>query len=472
MTDHMVKVSDLQTSETSVGSVLSYKAASMSPEMTETLKGLKQYIIGLPRPTNAEESFDNFINVYRHFTPIEWMNCEMFFDVLNHIARKRPELVDLGTRMNVQVNLYLRTFFEYGTASGPAVESASNSAVGSAESIVPWIGSDEFGCFALTESRAGVLSGLVVDVQFEEVTNQNKVEYVLNSGQVCKRWISQGVLANHSLVVASNVKNHRDCRIFRVPTTGPGVIRQRMMDSTGNVPIMDILDLAEFRYADVRVPRTAVLERTIQMSRKEILGGIFCGRLCLAEAVINSMASYVDFVWNRTCGLQKFEQIGHLRYLKEIAERLEKYCLELSRIRCQLLHQRDVLRINCYKIHCVEFSIMLYTEIHIRFGTYALGFGLDFQTLIINKIAEGDTSILKLAAIRQHLENCAPNGASNGASNGRFGIVSTVKNIVAIARSGIRAKHWFGLMWDPKEYVQANRDSLFDDILGHIIPLI
>ena len=61
--------------------------------------------------------------------------------------RYRPDLVSLGIRINVQVNLFLRSIEKY--AADP-------------DAIFEKIGHG-VGCFALTEEDAGVLSGLIVD---------------------------------------------------------------------------------------------------------------------------------------------------------------------------------------------------------------------------------------------------------------------------------------------------------------------
>ena len=65
----------------------------------------------------------------------------------------------------------------------------------------------------------------------------------------------------------------------------------------------------------------------------------------------------------------------------------------------------DIVKINCYKVYCVETAIAIFNKIHIMFGTHALDYGLDYETLILNKVAEGDTSVLRLAIIHGFVKN-------------------------------------------------------------------
>jgi hypothetical protein len=381
------------------------------------MNNVKLLIDRLPSPTNEDDSYKNFITLYNCFTPADWLRVETLFDVSNYIARNRPELVDLGTRLNVQVNLYLRTILNYQTKPD----------------------FDGIGCFALTESSAGVLSGLIVDVTFEETHDG----YTLNSGTVTKKWISQGMLAEKGLVVASNVSNRRDCRIFLMDMNVEGISKTRLT----HIPVSRLLDLAEISYTDVRLSKSSVLEKTIPLTRKELLMGIFYGRLCLAEVVMNSIAEFVDVVYNKIKDIEKFEKIGHLQYIARLNDKLREYCIRMEERRLSLLETNDVFQINCYKIHCVETAIYIYNKIHMMFGTHAFGFGLDYQTLILNKVAEGDTSVLKLACIKHYVET---RGLYHGVSYSR----------------------WLGLLYNPMGYVQQHRDALFDEIVAKSIDVL
>ena len=369
-------------------------------------------IDNLPFPGDETTSFANFIQLYNCFSPREWLLTDTLFDVANYIAKHRPELVDLGTRINVQVNLYLRTILTYHANPYDIIDQPNN-----------------IGCFALTEAKAGVLSGLVVDVKFEETDDG----YILNSGATCKRWISQGMTAHHCLVMASNITNYRDCRIFHISLECPGVRRTRM--ELVNLPISNTLDLTEIHFDNVRVNLSGVLEKTIPLNRKQLLSGIFYGRLCLSEVVMRSISGFVSMVFEKIKDIDKFKTIGHYQYIYQLNNELIGYCERMKERRNSLLESEDVMTINCYKAYCVETAIAIYNKIHMMFGTHAFGYGLDYQTLILNKVAEGDTSVLKLACIKQF-----------------------------VMERRLPIKHWYGLWRNPVSYVMNN----VDDIFGYI----
>jgi hypothetical protein len=371
----------------------------------------------IPFPDNEKVSFDNFIQLYECFSPREWLLPDTLFDVANYIAEKRPELVDLGTRINVQVNLYLRTILMYHENPDEIIDAPK---------------SNNIGCFALTEAKAGVLSGLIVDVKFEETGDG----YFLRSCDTSKKWISQGMTANNSLVMASNITNHKDCRIFLVPLDYSGVLRSRM--KFDNLPFSRVLDLTEIMFDDVYLDKSAVLEKTISLNRKQLLSGIFYGRLCLSEVVMRSISGFVSMVFEKIKDIDKFKPIGHYQYIFELNNELIDYCKRMKERRKLLLDSEDVMLINCYKAYCVETAIVIYNKIHIMFGTHAFGYGLDYQTLILNKVAEGDTSVLKLACIKQY--------------------------IVERGIYMLPIKHWYGIWRNPVSYVMNNTDDIFSFI--------
>jgi hypothetical protein len=369
-------------------------------------------IDNLSFPNDETTSFANFRQLYNCFSPREWLLPDTLFEVANYIAQNRPELVDLGTRINVQVNLYLRTILTYHTNPDEIIDQPNN-----------------IGCFALTEAKAGVLSGLIVDVKFEETDDG----YILRSGDTSKRWISQGMTANKCLVMASNITNYRDCRIFHISLDCPGVQRKRM--ELVNLPISKRLDLTEITFDNVSIEKSAVLEKTIPLNRKQLLSGIFYGRLCLSEVVMRSISEFVSMVFEKIKDTEKFKTLGHYQYIDELNKELIGYCERMKERRKSLLESEDVMTINCYKAYCVETAIAIYNKIHMMFGTHAFGYGLDYQTLILNKVAEGDTSVLKLACIKQ-----------------------------CIMERGLPIRHWYGVWRNPISYVMNN----VDDIFGHI----
>ena len=214
-----------------------------------------------------------------------------------------------------------------------------------------------------------------------------------------------------------------------------------------NIPLARILDLAEIWFSNVLLPKSAVLEKTIPLSRKELLTGIFYGRLCLAEVVMNSISEFVTTVHEKVKDIEKFKKLGHFEYISKLNSNLIGYCRRMTERRQSLLDTKDVMRINCYKAYCVEQAIHIFNKIHMMFGTHAFGFGLDYQTLILNKVAEGDTSVLKMACIKQHIE------------------------VIGMFR-GLSYSCWISVLRDPVKYIMTNRDTVFDEIVGTYIDLL
>jgi hypothetical protein len=125
------------------------------------------------KTTTIEDEIILFNEIYHHFSIDEWLNTNNVFEIGNFIAYKRPDLVGLGIRLNVQINLFLRTIRLYST---------------NYKDIFDKIGYD-LGCVALTEPIAGVLSGLIIDNSFQMIDNNLVID------NASKQWISQGVFA-------------------------------------------------------------------------------------------------------------------------------------------------------------------------------------------------------------------------------------------------------------------------------------
>ena len=103
---------------------------------------LQDYIQNLPCPNTQEEALEQFQELYQRVSIEDWLQSELVFDLGNFIMRYRPDLVSLGIRINVQVNL-LRSIEKYAADPDAIFEKIGHSV----------------GCFALTEEDA-VFSGL------------------------------------------------------------------------------------------------------------------------------------------------------------------------------------------------------------------------------------------------------------------------------------------------------------------------
>ena len=120
----------------------------------------------------------------------------------------------------------------------------------------------KLGCFALTEKRAGVQSGLVV----ETTATYDNGEFVLNSPNqgAFKNWISQGHVADQAVVLADlTVGSERvGPHAFLVDMASAGISTGDMgVKTTGND-----LDNAWIAFDSVRVPRSALLDAHCDVS--------------------------------------------------------------------------------------------------------------------------------------------------------------------------------------------------------------
>jgi hypothetical protein len=126
------------------------------------LNEIQDYILEIPVPETQEASLSHFRTMYEMVDIKEWIDSDLVFDLGNFILQKRPDLLCIAIRLNVQVNLFLRTLNKYCYDSDDVLRSVGH----------------KIGCFALTEEKAGVLSGLQIDTEFEELPDGS---YILNS---------------------------------------------------------------------------------------------------------------------------------------------------------------------------------------------------------------------------------------------------------------------------------------------------
>ena len=141
---------------------------------------------------------------------------EWFFEAHRVVAHHGEELGEgFWTRFTVQFNLFAGTVLAVGNASHIEQLRAMQEA-------------GELGCFALTERFAGVSSGMVVETI---ATHDPKTRtFVLHSPSegAYKNWISQGFVADKSVVVAdlhvggTSHGPHAFLIDFRVPSSGGG----------------------------------------------------------------------------------------------------------------------------------------------------------------------------------------------------------------------------------------------------------
>ena len=72
------------------------------------------YIKKLNNVNDLYSSIQTFKQIYSLYKPIEWLETDLLFNWSNSIAKYRPDLISIGIRLNVQVNLFLRTIIKFG----------------------------------------------------------------------------------------------------------------------------------------------------------------------------------------------------------------------------------------------------------------------------------------------------------------------------------------------------------------------
>ena len=104
---------------------------------------------------------------------------------------------------------------------------------------------------------------------------------------------------------------------------------------------------------------------------------------------------------------EKLKKLPHIiNTVKRIQDDLVGKILTCQNNRRNLLESEDVLMINVLKIDSVEYCINAFIELSNLFGTYALEYSnLRYYYLLINKIAEGDTDVLRFYLIHHTLKN-------------------------------------------------------------------
>ena len=346
------------------------------------LNEIQDYILEIPVPETQEASLSHFRTMYEMVDIKEWIDSDLVFDLGNFILQKRPDLLCIAIRLNVQVNLFLRTLNKYCYDSDDVLGSVGH----------------KIGCFALTEEKAGVLSGLQIDTEFEELPDGS---YILNSYDSSKNWISQGLLADFCVVFAKNKLDKLDTRIFVIDNQNVNIQKE-------SITMLDVnkgLDMAKLTFENLYLPPSALLELSLGSKKMELLNGIFYGRYMIAEATVSGMIGYMETIErNIWPHYKKFADLGFTHYLKRCKNGYENYKKHLREQRNLLLSKGDLFSVNCYKIYVVEKSLHTFVELSVLFGMKAATSKLSYNNLLLHKVAEGDTFVLRASLINNHIK--------------------------------------------------------------------
>ena len=354
-------------------------------------KNIIKFIFNLPKIESIEDSIKVFKIVYNFFTTEEWLVYDNLLNISNAIAKYRPDLISVGIRLNVQINLFLRTILNFSANKNDVIT------IGDCKDL---------GCFALTETQTGVLSGLRIDTIFIEKENS----YLIDNSQfnlgtenkIKKNWISQGIYAKYILIFAKNKNNEKDIRIFLVDSSkySSQIIKTQIKDK--NINISNYLDLAQIEFFNLDIPKNCLLEKTRDISKTNLLDSIYYGRIMIAEAVAFSIIGVIDYCENLIVKHPKL--IIHQSKLDKYKNIIELLINDMIFIRNYLVETKDINRINSYKIHSISLSITLYSKLMQLFGIKLMSYPLKFDDLILNKVAEGDTDVLRLSLINNEIK--------------------------------------------------------------------
>jgi acyl-CoA oxidase len=238
--------------------------------LSDECKAVIEKFIKLCRPLKAlkrgggcsDPSYDQTCQVLSNFVSASGLearallreNSQLLFQFHRMIGDFDDDDVDGGllVRTTVQLNLFGGSIANLGTDEQCAW-------------LTDVFRRGELGSFALTERQAGVLSGLVVECEARVTADGSgrQHHFVLSSlgkDAARKTWISQGLKANHSVVVARLVLADgvdKGPHAFIVDLTSPGVERIDMQRKTA----FNSLDNAHLAFDDVRLPLSALLAR-------------------------------------------------------------------------------------------------------------------------------------------------------------------------------------------------------------------
>jgi len=353
-----------------------------------------------------------------------------FFASHRVLARQDSLQCCLGIRMTVHYNLFCGTVLALGNkAQQQWLINAQRQGM--------------LGCFLLTETGAGVLSGLVVETQvtwvWSDVTREGYFELHTPSTSAEKTWISQGLAAEWGVVVAQLVVDGkaRGPHAFLLDMTSPGVSRQCM----GAKTTFNALDNARVSFDRVRLPSSALLSKFCSVQPKwcqaqgawrgeySFIGDkppsfllvaqrLLSGRLCISdsaiaylEGVLRATQCYTEkrFVWidkERKMPLAELPYMAKVLRSVEVGLNVHKAFLLLLQMEFaeaveaeRELPRELVTKIAAAKVEAVEFAIKSLALLRRDVGSYSLmacsPFGSQNDVLLCCRFAEGDSRVLQ-----------------------------------------------------------------------------
>ena len=367
---------------------------------------------------------------------------EKFF--LAHRLLSSVGLNGFGVRFTVQFNLFAGSILGLGGEEQIALL-------------------DEFqrdgtlGCFLLTEKKAGVLSGLIVETTCDWCQSTESFTLHTPSDSAAKNWISQGFVAERGVVIADlriDGKSHGPHAFLMTLRDGEGgqLLPGIRVEDMGYKTIANDLDNARVWFDKVRLPKKALLNkfadldaqgRYVQVGeermRIEVIGQrLLTGRQAIAEAAlvsarvlhIRTEAYASQKVCNGLSGERTLESMPQMRAVLDesyaaldameaftagVEERLNE-CLRAGTIPGPEL----VDAIAIAKIKCIDVAIQRCHALRQEVGSYALMHATGFELvdmLLCCKFAEGDSRILQQKLARDRLKQLKKQGLASAAAS-------------------------------------------------------
>ena len=339
---------------------------------------VKDFLLSLPKVTNHQESFEVFKQIYYNETIDYWLDMDKLLNYSNGISLYRPDLISCGIRLNVQVNLFLKTIQKF--------EPSKLDLVG-----------NSIGCFGLTESNAGVLSGLIVETEYSYNQNDQICLHKTPNG-IFKNWISQGMFAEYVTLFARNKTKKSQISVFllKFDDFTDKISRQFKIGPV----ICDTLDVAEIRIIeDIHISKSCILEGTKHVNKKDLLNGIYHGRWMIAEAILHSILGMLNYCQDIV--IQKPNLVKFGVFLSNYQFDISKYISQMKRSRDKC---GDINVVNSFKVDTIAKALEIYFHTSKVFGSYILNYPLKYEDILLNKIAEGDTDVLRYSLIHNEFK--------------------------------------------------------------------
>jgi len=369
-------------------------------------------------------------------------NPEKFFEAHRDVADRM--LGGFGVRFTVQFNLFAGSIIAMGSERQVQVLDQMQR-------------DGSLGCFALTEIRAGVNSGLVVETT--ATWDSVKKQFVLHTPNdgARKNWISQGLAAEFAVVVATLIVDgakkgpHAFLMTLRTPdgSLTDGVEATDM----GKKTTANELDNASLRFNNVVLDEGALLDKFsgftadgqyetrcgVKRMGIEVIGQrLLTGRLVIAQAqirymegVLRNTRQYADNrkVWSPIEGSDaRLSGVPHmadmLQRCEETLVRQREFCYAVERRLAPYLREDALVpddlaeAIGVAKIRGVEAAIKTCQEMQNEVGSHALMAGPGSSgfywsdILQCAKFAEGDSRVLMQKMARDRLKQFQKGGMS------------------------------------------------------------